>query len=76
MSVQRTALKKAHIAYDKAQYALKKERDRIFPAGTKVRCKLTGAIGTVTQGSLYVDQVFIDHNRHNGITFLEVVDAN
>lgn len=72
----KTPLQKAQRAYEKARANLVQERDRKFPPGTCVVCKLTSVTGTVTKGSLYADRVFLDNSRHNGLTFLEVADED
>jgi hypothetical protein len=43
--------------YDFAWFKLAQARHRLFPPGTKVKCKLTGRTAIVTEGSLYADQV-------------------
>ena len=59
------ALRKAEQKYNKAWAELITERNRVFPVGTKVITRL-GFKRTVTKGSLYADQVFLDGHTHSG----------
>ncbi|TDI79815.1 MAG: hypothetical protein E2O79_09950 [Caldithrix sp.] len=59
--------------YNKAWSELVKERNRLYPPGTKVRCKITGLKRTVTKGSLYADQIFLDGHTHSSWRHVEII---
>lgn len=46
-----------HAAYWKAESALAKSRNELFPVGSKVRSIMTNTEATIIEGSLYADQV-------------------
>lgn len=57
-SAEQKELDKLHNAYNKAEYALIKKRDELFPVGTVVYSRLQPDLkATVQDGSLYADQV-------------------
>ena len=66
-------LQKAERAYDKAWANLINERNRVFPIGSKVI--LSGISRTVTNGSLYADQIFLDSKMHAGFNHV-IKDTN
>lgn len=43
--------------YERAAWKLVEERNREFPIGTKVSCKILSMVVTVVSGSLYPDQI-------------------
>lgn len=57
-------LRKALGAYFKAQGDLIKLRNELYPVGSQVI--LMGVQRTVTAGSLYADQLFLDGKMHTG----------
>ena len=67
------ALQKAERAYNKAWVELIRERDRVFPVGTKVTT-MNGLKRTVTSGSLYADQILLDGTSHSGFRHVEKID--
>jgi hypothetical protein len=71
----KTDLSKLLAKYHRASAELAAERNKCFPAGARVRSKLTGLTATVITGSIYPDQVrtTIGHlNPH----FLELINEN
>ena len=50
-------IKKLHLQYQRAEGALTKKRDWLFPVGTQVISDNTGYYATVIGGSLYPDQI-------------------
>lgn len=65
-------LRKAVRNYDKAHADLMVLRDKIYPPGTQVI--LMGVQRTVTTGSLYADQVYLDRRMHAGFTHITKVE--
>ena len=66
---------KAYMAYAKAEGALRALRNELLPPGTKVVCNYTGCTHTVTAGSLYADQVYLDSRMHTGLHSLSRKEA-
>jgi hypothetical protein len=71
----KTNLQRLTAAYHKASYALIEERNKCFPVGTKVRCKIYDLTATVITGSQYADQVRTTIG-HCSPQSLEIINEN
>lgn len=73
MRKKRTLLDKLEQKYHLAASDLVRERDRIFPPGMRVRCKLTGLEGVVQEGSLYPYNIKLN-DYHYSLYWIEPIE--